>query len=100
MKDALKSNQIKSLIVVIQPLSIRLIKPMFFFSHCDPRSTTVSLESRNSLNPMWLTTEGQCIYGGWLMSFKITYVLEPFGVLMVFYDDDGEDHQHEDCRTH
>ena len=34
------------------------------------------------------------------MSLKITYVLEPFGVLMVFYDDDGEDHQHEDCRTH
>lgn len=72
-----------------------------FFSHYDPRSTvTVSLESRNSLNPMWLTTEGQCIYGGWLMSLKITYVVELFGVLIVFYDDDGEDHQHEDCRTH
>ena len=34
------------------------------------------------------------------MSLKITYVLEPFGVLIVFYDDDGEDHQHEERRTH
>lgn len=34
------------------------------------------------------------------MSLKITYVLEPFGVLIVFYDDDGEDHQYEERRTH
>ena len=34
------------------------------------------------------------------MSLKITYVLEPFGVLIVFYDDDGEHHQHEERRTH
>ena len=36
--------------VVIQPLSTRLIKPNFFFDLSHRRSTTVSLETRNSLS--------------------------------------------------
>ena len=36
--------------MVIQPLSTRLIKPNFCFDLSHRRSTTVSLETRNSLN--------------------------------------------------
>ena len=39
----------KSFTVVIQPLSTRLIKPNFCFDLSHRRSTTVSLETRNSL---------------------------------------------------
>ena len=38
----------KSFTVVIQPLSTRLIKPNFCFDLSHRRSTTVSLETRNS----------------------------------------------------
>ena len=43
----------KSFTVVIQPLSIRLIKPNFCFDLSHRRSTTVSLETRNSEDIIW-----------------------------------------------
>ena len=42
--------EFKSFTVVIQPLSIRLIKPNFCFDLSHRRSTAVSLETRNPLN--------------------------------------------------
>ena len=40
--------------MVIQPLPTRLIKPNFCFDFSHRRSTTVSLETRNSLGPILL----------------------------------------------
>ena len=46
----MKDLEFKSFMVVIQPLSTRLIKPNFCFDLSHRRSTAVSLETRNPLN--------------------------------------------------